>query len=191
VYAEKIAKEKRKLIARKEKECVQRRKEAAKKAKEKETQQEQDRNDCAIALRLFKNHYKDEFDKRGKSVARHRQGKLEKQLERNFERMDQLDEDEVKEWVALIEDAKKGDKEKQNFIDDNNYVNELKRLCYIPAKWLPGLDRQKTRCGHVSQYLKMERAFGEGSLPGFSRGSQLTIPEKNWTIETRLDQTFL
>jgi hypothetical protein len=38
VYAEKIAKEKRKLIARKAKECVQRRKEAAKKAKEEETQ---------------------------------------------------------------------------------------------------------------------------------------------------------
>jgi hypothetical protein len=57
VYAEKIAKEKRKLIARKAKECKQRRKEAAKKAKEEETQREQDRNDRAIALRLFKKHY--------------------------------------------------------------------------------------------------------------------------------------
>ena len=72
VCAENIAKEKRKLIARKARECVQRRKEAAKKAEEEETQQEQDRNDRAIALRLFKKHYKDEFDKRGRSVARHR-----------------------------------------------------------------------------------------------------------------------
>jgi hypothetical protein len=41
VYAEKIAKEKRKLvIARKAKECVQRRKEAAKKAKKEETRRE-------------------------------------------------------------------------------------------------------------------------------------------------------
>jgi hypothetical protein len=56
VCAENIAEEKRKLIARKTKECVQRRKEAAKKAKEEETQREQDRNDCAIALRLFKKH---------------------------------------------------------------------------------------------------------------------------------------
>jgi hypothetical protein len=71
VCAENIAKEKRKLLARKAKECVQRRKEAAKKAKEEETQREQDRNDRAIALRLFKRHYKDEFDNRGKSVARH------------------------------------------------------------------------------------------------------------------------
>jgi hypothetical protein len=115
VYAEKIAKEKRKLIARKAKECVQRRKEAAKKAKEEETQREQDRNDRAIALRLFKKHYNNEFDKRGKSVARHRQGKLEKQLEQNFERTNQLDEDEAKEWVALVEDAKKGDKEKKKY----------------------------------------------------------------------------
>jgi hypothetical protein len=44
-------------------------------------------------------------------VARHRQGKLEKQLERNFECTNQLDEDEAKEWVGLVEDAKKGDKE--------------------------------------------------------------------------------
>jgi hypothetical protein len=72
VFAENIAKEKRKLTARKAKECVQRRKEVAKKAKEEETQREQDRNDRAIALRLFKKHYKDKFDKRGKSVARHR-----------------------------------------------------------------------------------------------------------------------
>ena len=86
VCAESIAKEKRKLIARKAKECVQRRKEAAKIPKEEETQREQDRNDRAIALRLFKKHYKDEFDKKGRPVARHRQGKLEKQLERNFER---------------------------------------------------------------------------------------------------------
>jgi thiamine pyrophosphokinase len=56
VCAENIAEEKRKLIARKTKECVQSRKEAAKKAKEEETQREQDRNDCAIALRLFKKH---------------------------------------------------------------------------------------------------------------------------------------
>jgi hypothetical protein len=140
VYAEKIAKEKRKLIARKAKECVQRRKEAAKKAKEEETQREQDRNDRAIALRLFKKHYKDEFDKRGKSVARHRQGKLEKQLERNFKRTNQRDEDEAKEWVALVEDAKKGDKEKKKIIDDNNYVKEPKSLCYVPAQWLPGFE---------------------------------------------------
>jgi hypothetical protein len=73
-------------LQEKQKECVQRRKEAAKKTKEEETQREQDMNDRAIALRLFKKHYKDEFDKRGKLVARHRQGKLEKQLERNFER---------------------------------------------------------------------------------------------------------
>jgi hypothetical protein len=72
VCAENIAKEKRKLIARKSKECVQRRNEAAKKAKEEETQREQDRKARAIALRLFKKHYKDEFDKRGRSVARHR-----------------------------------------------------------------------------------------------------------------------
>jgi hypothetical protein len=134
VSAEKIAKEKRKLIARKAKECVQRRKEVAKKAKEEETQQEQDRNDRAIALRLFKKHYKDEFDKRGKLVARHWQGKLEKQLERNLERTNQLDEDEAKEWVALVEDAKKGDKEKKKIIDDNKCVKELKSLCYVPAQ---------------------------------------------------------
>jgi hypothetical protein len=90
VCAENIAKEKRKLVARKVRECVQRRKEAAKKAEEEETQQEQDRNDRAIALRLFKKHYKDEVDKRGRLVARHRQGKLEKQLKRNFERTNQL-----------------------------------------------------------------------------------------------------
>jgi hypothetical protein len=94
VCVENIAKEKRKLLARKGKECVQRRKEAAKKAEEEEIQGEQNRNDRAIALRLFKKHYKDELDKRGKSVACHRQGKLEKQLERNFERTNQLDEDE-------------------------------------------------------------------------------------------------
>jgi hypothetical protein len=50
VWAENIAKEKRKLTARKAKECIQCRKEAAKKAKEEETQREQDRNDRAIAL---------------------------------------------------------------------------------------------------------------------------------------------
>jgi hypothetical protein len=114
VCAENIAKEKRKLIARKAKECVQLRKEAAKKAEEEETQREQDRNDRAIALRLFKKHYKDEFGKRGRSVARHRQGKLEKQLERNFERSNQLDEDKAKEWVALVDDAKKRRQGKEN-----------------------------------------------------------------------------
>jgi hypothetical protein len=140
VWAENITKEKRKLIARKAKECVQRRKEASKKAGEEKTQPEQDRNDRAIALRLFKKHYKDEFDKRGRSVARHRQGKLEKQFERNFDRTNQLDEDEAKEWVALVEDAKKGDKEKKTIIDDNNCVKELKSLCYVPAHWLPGIE---------------------------------------------------
>jgi hypothetical protein len=63
VYAEKIAKEERKFLARKAKECKQRRNEAAKKAEEEETQQEQDRNNRDIALRLSKTHYKDEFDK--------------------------------------------------------------------------------------------------------------------------------
>jgi hypothetical protein len=140
VCAENIAKEKRKLNARKAKECVQRRKEAAKKAKEEETQREQDRNDRAITLRLFKKHYKDEFDKRGKLVARHRQGKRERQFERNFERTNQLDEDKAKEWVALVEDSIKGDKEKKKIIDDNNCVKELKSLCYVPAKWLPGFE---------------------------------------------------
>jgi hypothetical protein len=41
-------------------------------------------------------------------------------LERNFQRTNQLDEDEAKEWVTLVEDAKKGDKEKKKNIDDNN-----------------------------------------------------------------------
>jgi hypothetical protein len=73
-------------------------------------------------------------------VARHGQGKLEKQLERNFDHTNQLDEDEEKERVALVEDVKKGEKEKKKKIDDNNYVKELKSLCYVPAKWLPGFE---------------------------------------------------
>jgi hypothetical protein len=148
-----LAKEKRKHLAREAKECVQRRKEAAKKAEEEETQQEQDRNDRAIALRLFKKNYKDEFDKRGRSVARHRQGKLEKQLEQNFEHTNKLDEDEAKEWVALVEDAKKGDKEKKKIMDDNNCVKELKVYAMSQHSGYLVLNRRKTRCGHVSRYL--------------------------------------
>ena len=78
--AENIAKEKRQLIAVQAIVCIQHREEAHKKAEEEEAQREQDRNDCAIALRLFKKHYKDEFDKRGKSVSRHRAMKLLRRL---------------------------------------------------------------------------------------------------------------
>jgi hypothetical protein len=89
-----------------------------------------------------------------------------------------------------VDDAKKGDKEKKNIIDDNNYVKELKSFAMSQQSGYLVLNHRKRRCGHVSQYL-IERAFGEGSLPGFTRGSKLTIPEKNWTPEPRLDQTFL
>jgi hypothetical protein len=152
VYAEK-KKEKRKLIARKAKKCVQRRKEAAMKAKEEETQREQDRNDRAIALRLFKKHYKDEFDKRGKSVARHWQGKLEKQLERNFERTNQVDEDEAKEWVALVEDAKEGDKETKKLLTTTTMSRSSKLYAISQQSGYLVLNQRKTRCGHVSRYL--------------------------------------
>ncbi len=178
--AENIAKEKRKLIGRTAKECIQRKKEAAKKAKEEETQREQDRNDRAIALRLFKKHYKDEFDKRGKLVARHRQGKLEKQLERNFERTNQLDEDKAKEWVALVEDAKEGDKEKKS---------------YVPAKLLPGFepteDKMRSRFPIPKWKGPLVKAHFLGLQEFFRELFQITIPKKNWTIEPRLDQTFL
>jgi hypothetical protein len=61
-------------------------------------------------------------------------------LERNFERSNQLDEDKAKEWVTLVDDAKKGDKEKKKIIEGNNYIEEIKSLCYVPAKWLPGFE---------------------------------------------------
>jgi hypothetical protein len=153
VCAENIAEEKRKLIKRKAKECVQCRKEAAKKAKEEETQPEQDRNNCAIALRLYKKYYKDVFDKRGRSVARHLQGKLEKQLERDFESTNELDEEEAKEWVALVDDVKKGDKEMKKNIDNNNYVKRSKVYAMSQQSGYLVLNWQKRRWGHVSQYL--------------------------------------
>jgi hypothetical protein len=191
VCAENIAKEERKLIAIKAKVCVQRRTEAAKKAEEEETQRKQDRNDRAIALRLFKKHYKDEFDKRGTSVSRHRQGELEKQLEPNFERTNQLDEDKAKKWVALVEDAKKGDKEEKKIIDDNNCVKELKSLCYVPAQWLPGFEPTEDEMWSRFPTPKWKGPLVKARFLGLQEDRKSQYPKTNWTIEPTLDQTFL
>jgi hypothetical protein len=153
VCAENITKEKRnKLIARKAKGCAQHRKEAAKKAEEEETQGEQDRNDRPIVLQLFKKHYKDKFDKRGRSAVRRLQGKLEKQLERTFEQTNQLDQDKAKEWVALVNDAKKGDKEK-NLTTTTTVSRSSNVYAMSQHSGYLVLNQRKTRCGHVSQYL--------------------------------------
>jgi hypothetical protein len=81
-------------------------------------------------------------------VARHLQGKLEKQLERNFERTNQLDEDEGKEWVALVE------KRKRIFFFMTTTVSRSSNVFAISqhSGYLV-LNRRKTRCGHVSRYL--------------------------------------
>jgi hypothetical protein len=42
-----------------------------------------------------------------------------------------------------MEDAKKGDKQKQRVIADNHCVKEMKSLCYVPAKWRPGFEPTK------------------------------------------------
>jgi hypothetical protein len=168
VCAENIAKEERKLIAIKAKVCVQRRTEAAKKAEEEETQRKQDRNDRAIALRLFKKHYKDEFDKRGTSVSRHRQGELEKQLE-----------------------PKKGDKEKKKIIDNNNCVKELKSLCYVPAQWLPGFEPTEDEMWSRFPTPKWKGPLVKARFLGLQEDRKSQYPKTNWTIEPTLDQTFL
>ena len=118
------------------------REEMAKKTEEEEKRRKKEKRDRDIALRLYNKHYKEEFDKRGRSVARHLVGKLTAHLERDFhfERNNELDEEETKEWAAFLEDAKKGDKQKQKVIADNHCVKEIKSLCYVPAKWRPGFE---------------------------------------------------
>jgi hypothetical protein len=86
-------------------------------------------------------------------VTRHRQGKLEKQLERNFQRTNQLDEDEAKEWVALVDDAKKGDKENKKLLTTTTVSRSSKVYDMSKQSGYLVLNRRKRRCGHVSQYL--------------------------------------
>jgi hypothetical protein len=111
-------------------------------------------------------------------------------LERNFERTNQLDEDEAKEWVALVEDAKKGDKEKKKIIDDNNCVKELKSLCYVPAKWLPGFEPTEDKMRSRFPIPKWKGPLVKTHFLGLQEDPNSPY-QKNWTIEPRLDQTFL
>ena len=71
---------------------------------------EQERKDRIIALKLYKKYHKEEFEKRGKSVARQLRVKLEEHLERDFEQTNQLNKVEKKEWEEFMNDAERGDK---------------------------------------------------------------------------------
>ena len=54
-------------------------------------------------------------------------------MERNFQ-VNPLNEMEQEEWDEFVKEAKEGDKEKKKVIDENNYVKEIKSLCYVPAR---------------------------------------------------------
>jgi hypothetical protein len=73
-------------------------------------------------------------------VACHLNSKLEEHSERDFEHTNHLNKVEKGEWAEFMNDAKREDKAKKRVIDENAYVKEMKSLCYIPAKWLPGFE---------------------------------------------------
>ena len=52
---------------------------------------------------------------------------------------------EQEEWDEFVKEAKEGGKEKKKVIDENNYVKEIKSLCYVPARWLPGFEPKEVR----------------------------------------------
>jgi hypothetical protein len=62
---------------------------------------------------IQKYYYKYEFDKKGRSVACHLNGKLKKRVEKDFERTNQLHKVEKQEWSGLMNEATRGDKEKK------------------------------------------------------------------------------
>jgi hypothetical protein len=59
----------------------------------------------------------------------------------------------MKEWVALVEDAKKGDKEKKKKLTTTTVSRSSKVYAMSQQSGYLVLNQQKARCGHVSQYL--------------------------------------
>jgi hypothetical protein len=134
-FAEEL-REKQEQIARIQKEDAEDRAKAEKVALEQDMIRRQDKKDRKVALGLYKKHYKDQMEKKGRSVERQLQDNLKKHLVKDFERTNQLTKEEQEEWEEFFNSA--GDKEKKEAIKESTYVKEVKSLSYVPAKWYPG-----------------------------------------------------
>jgi hypothetical protein len=86
---------------------------------------------------------------------------------------------------------RKKETRKRKNIDDNNCVKELKSLCYVPAKWLPGFEPAEDEMWSRFPIPKWKGPLVKARFLGLQDDPNSQYPKNNWTIEPRLDQTFL
>jgi hypothetical protein len=103
--------------------------------------QRQEAKDKKTALALYNRYYKDDYAKKlnlGHQAKRKKVLKLTKQLNLNFERTNQLNDLEQKDWDEVFRLAAAGDKVRKKEVDTITMVKEITQLQYIPASWTPG-----------------------------------------------------